>query len=216
MPIFCQLNLEFWWSVAKVPIWCGTWNLNLESYLIYIHQTRPAYSPILDFWLCFRDYADELQMSFRASKHLSITALLASCLAASGWSCITGPAEVGCWHGWQLPLPPPDFCKFISKPVRSDDLLTTVCPCPSPQNFKTFPRLWLYDMELCQGTIENKVCWTTNRQFLKGHQESEQCKISSIKPWGLKKRGFENPTRSCKHFNFPLNDMLLRKIKKCL
>ena len=83
--------------------------------------------------------------------------------------------------------PPPDFGKFISKPVPSDDLLTTVCPCPSPQNFKTFPRLWLYDMELCQGTIENKVCWTTNRQFLKGHQESEQCKIYSIKPWGLKK-----------------------------
>ena len=30
-------------------------------------------------WLFFRDYADELQMSFRASKHLSITALRASC-----------------------------------------------------------------------------------------------------------------------------------------
>ena len=73
--------------------------------------------------------------------------------------------------------PPPDFGRFISKPVPLDDLLTTVCPCPSPKNFKTFPRLWLYDMELCQGTIENKVCWTTNRQFLKGHQESEQCKI---------------------------------------
>ena len=51
MPIFCQLNLEFRWSLGKVLIWCGSWNLNLESYLKYIHQTRPAYSPILDFFL---------------------------------------------------------------------------------------------------------------------------------------------------------------------
>ena len=48
LAIFCQLNLEFWeeiwkwlkghfWSVAKVElrIWCGTWNLNLESYLLH-------------------------------------------------------------------------------------------------------------------------------------------------------------------------------------
>ena len=124
-------------------------------------------------------------MSFRASKHLSITARLAAARAASGWSCITGPAEVGCWHGWQL-LPPPSRFGQIYKQTCSVRWPSNYCsPLLShPPNFKTFRRLWLYDMELCQSTIENKVCWTTNRQFLKGHQESEQCKISSIKSKG--------------------------------